>query len=279
MVDIHVYDYARYDQSHSRTHDGGGFWTYNYENTPGQPNHPRSSSPSGASPSGKSSGSQEPLEPWFTSIYETKRAKIGTWVKVHGQVTVPPPLFGRSVIYIQDETAGVQVYMYYGDYPELSEGDWVEITGYVTEYHGERELKISSRRDVRRLDSAPLIEPETVNISSLDDRVAGSLINLTGTVSGFARDTIYLREDEHELKVYFKKTTEVQKPWVEKGENWRVTGILSQYAHTKDDVPAYRLLPRYESDVHRAGYALDSEGPPPLFLPVTGSRNFQPPEP
>jgi len=47
-------------------------------------------------------------------------------------------------------------------------------------------------------------------------------------VVGYGRDAIGLDDGSGEARVYIKKATGIEKPWVEKGQELGVVGIVSQ---------------------------------------------------
>ncbi len=54
----------------------------------------------------------------------------GAWATLSGRVSVPAPLLGRRLIYLQDETGGIPVYLGRGDWPTLEPGQAVSLLGY-----------------------------------------------------------------------------------------------------------------------------------------------------
>jgi DNA/RNA endonuclease YhcR with UshA esterase domain len=197
------------------------------------------------------------------SIAEARKQDVFVRLVVEGQVTVPPGVFGRRIIYIQDSTAGIMVYLSRGRYPRLSEGDWVRVRGQVWDFHGEKEILVGHWRDVERLGGGEPLEPVQIKTGEVNEENEGLLVEITGEVVGYAWNTIYLDDGSGKAKVYIKRATGVKKPWVEKGEIYRVVGVVSQYAEAPYE-GGYRLLPRYQSDISLAV---------PVLLPVTGGES------
>lgn len=177
-----------------------------------------------------------------------------TMVAVEGQVTAPPGIFDEKTFYVQDSTAGIMVYLSQGQPPTLIEGDWVRVTGVTWDYYGVREIKVAEAGDIQRLGKGEPLEPTMIKTGEVDEAHEGLLVQIIGEVTGWGRSALYLDDGSGEAKVYIKKATGIERPWVEKGEIYSVIGIVSQY---KDE---HELLPRYQSDI-----ALW-----PTELPVTG---------
>jgi DNA/RNA endonuclease YhcR with UshA esterase domain len=258
LLDGIVYDRAAGDGSWSRTVDGSGVWTDTYPPSPGGPNIPP---PPTATPT--VTPTRAPGEGPVRRIRisaETARYKYaGTRVIVEGQVTVVPPLFGRSM-YIQDHTGGIMVSLYRGEFPPLVEGDWLEVRGRLSDYHGERRIWVTSAGDLRRTGSGPPVQPLLIGSGEVDEAHEGMLVQMYAPVVGFRGQNIFLDDGSGEARVYIRESVGFKRPWVELGEVWSVVGIVSQYVRSRPYVGGYRLLPRTEADLSNA----------PLLLPVTG---------
>jgi DNA/RNA endonuclease YhcR with UshA esterase domain len=233
-----------YDRSFSRTVDGGGHWTADYAVTLGAPNHAAPSPPPPPPPPG----------PVVVTIAETKTMAKETMVTVEGQVTAPPGVFDEQAFHIQDSTAGIMVYLSPGQYSALNEGDRVRVTGQLWDYYGEWEIRVAGPGDIQRLGEGEPLQPTMIETGEVDEAHEGSLVQIVGEITGWAESALYLDDGSGEAQVYIKEATGIERPWVEKGEIYSVTGIVSQY---KDE---HELLPRYQSDI-----ALW-----PAELPVTG---------
>jgi hypothetical protein len=237
------------DRSWSRLVDGSEGWTKFCDVTLGESNCPPSPEPT-----------PTPF-PLFT-IAEARRQLSGTTVTVRGQVTAPPPLFGEKTLYIQDSTAGIMIYISKNDYLPLAEGDWVVLRGEAYDYHGEREIRIYRDSELLLHQGAgePL-KPAVLKTGQVDEDHEGLLAMITGQVVGYERYAIHLDDGTGPVRVYIKRGTGIEKPWVEEGQTFSVIGIVSQYAKEKPYEGGYRLLPRYQSDILQL----------PLYLPETGT--------
>jgi hypothetical protein len=237
------------DRSWSRTVDGTGGWTKFFDVTPGEPNRPL------------------PLEPTPTpfplfTIAKARRQPSKSTVTVRGQVTVPPPLFGEKALYIQDHTGGIMIYTSKKDHLPLTEGDWVVLRGEAYDYHGEREIRIYWDDDLLLHQGAgDLPKPTVLKTGQVDEDHEGLLAMIAGRVVGYERYAIHLDDGTGPARVYIKRETDIEKPWVEEGQRFSVIGIVSQYAKEKPYEGGYRLLPRYPSDLLQL----------PLYLPETGT--------
>ncbi len=197
--------------------------------------------------------------PPLITIAQVRRQPDGQEVHVRGQVTVPPEVFGRS-IYIQDSSGGMQVYMGRGEWPALREGDWVEVQGRLADFHGERELRISSSAQLQVIGPGLPPAPVLLRGDELGEPYEGMLVMVVGQVSGFGRQELRLSDHYGEVRVYVRETVGWRRPWVERGDWWSAIGVVSQYAIEKPYIGGYRLLPRYRDDL----------APLPAYLPEIG---------
>ena len=250
--------YARspgYDRTWSRTEDGDGEWTAGYAPTLGEANKYKSrESPQDEKP-------VAPTVPRAVSLAQARSLPVGTLVVVQGQVTVSPGVLKGGTIYIQDAGVGMKVYLAKGDYPLLDEGDWIQVEGKLADYHGEREITVSSRSQVNWAKSGIPPSPTLFATGGIGETAEGTLVEVVGRVTGWDWDTVYLDDGSGKVPVYFGRSLLVEKPWVEKGELYLVAGLVSQYASARPYEGGYRILPRNEGDVVSA----------PSRLPITGN--------
>jgi DNA/RNA endonuclease YhcR with UshA esterase domain len=207
------------------------------------------------------------------NIYEAKRLTPNAWVKVKGRVTAPPGLFGARTMYIQDGAAGIMVYLPKDHRLELQVGEKVEVEGNLKDFHGEWEISVSSRGDVKRKGVGEAPPPLPIATTSLLEPYEGLLVMLRGRAVRFkGRTTIWVDDGTGPAKVYLRSKTGIKKPFIEPGTPVTVVGVVSQYTDKKNPSRYdYRLLPRFQTDL----LLPKSEPPPvpsnwPTMLPETG---------
>jgi DNA/RNA endonuclease YhcR with UshA esterase domain len=258
LVDSFRYDHSPgYDESWCRLADGGGAW----------------SDDCGPSPYEKNWG-KPPPGPLSANIYEAKRLTRNAWVKVKGYVTVPPGLFGARTMYIQDGTAGIMVYLPKDHRLELQVGEKVEVEGNLRLFHGEWEIAVSNRSDVKSKGPSEPPPPLPIATTSLLEPYEGMLVMLQGQAVRFKGRTIFWVDDgTGQAKVYLRAKTGIRKPFIEPGTPVTVVGVVSQYSD-KDNPSRndYRLMPRFQTDLILPE---EAESPPvpdnwPTMLPETG---------
>jgi len=241
-----------YDETWCRLPDGGTRWSDNC----------------GPSPNASNWELTAP-GPLKVSIFDAKRLTPEAWVHIEGRVTAPPDLLVNRIMYIQDETAGIMIYLPKNhNYCDL--GRKVELQGHLRIYHGEFEIAVSERGDVKCTDPGTPPPPLPIATGSLLEPYEGMLVLLEGPAVEFlGRSIFWLDDNSGWAKIFIRQRTGIKKPFIEMGTPITVMGIVSQYtaSNGKPSRDDYRLLPRYQEDI-----ILPTLPPAewPLFLPETG---------
>ncbi len=157
---------------------------------------------------------------------------------VSGIVTVEPGVLGSQYFYIQDDSAGIQVYSYKKDFPDIAVGDTVTITGTKSTSRGETRIKTTTAEEISVTGSG---EPVPVrDITELAEEFEGMLVQTEGTVTeigssgGMINDTVELQ---------FKEGANIDSTILTEGEGGSVIGITTESSGN------YRLLPRSNDDL------------------------------
>ena len=135
-------------------------------------------------------------------------------------------------------------------------GDRVRVTGYLRDYHGQRELSIPGSTWVIYLGSGVSPRPRFVRSGAVAEAYESRLVMVVGQITGFKQNSFWLNDGSGGVKMTVDSDLPWQRPYFEKGDEWAVIGVVSQYDDT------YRINPRYQTDI----------SPPPSVLPVTGSN-------
>lgn len=174
------------------------------------------------------------------SISDVKELEKGTVVTVEGAVTVVPGILSTQSFYIQDDEAGIQIYSSRKDFPDLQEGDWVQITGETSEAYGEKRINTSTAADVLVQDSGKNVDP--IFVEAIGEESEGLLVEARGEI--IDKSGSYLTLD-NEILIYVKSGTNIDVGEFEEGNVVSVTGIVSEYNEK------YRILPRSLDDLQK----------------------------
>jgi hypothetical protein len=257
VVDVLSYHHSPgYDETWCRLPDGGTRWSHDCVASPNAPNWERS-----------------PSAPLEVKIYDAKRLTDDAWVRVSGRVTAPPELLGSRMMYIQDETAGILIYLPKAHRLFFNLGDKVRVEGNLRTFWEEFEISVNDDSDVKFLEPGSPPPPLPIATTSLLEPYEGLLVLLQGEAVRFSgRNTMWIDDGTDPAKIVIRRTTGIRKPFIKPGTVMSAVGIVSQYSDP--DNPSrydYRLLPRYAFDL-----VLPQPASPetvanwPLLLPETG---------
>ncbi|HMN28330.1 MAG TPA: lamin tail domain-containing protein, partial [Caldilineaceae bacterium] len=196
-------------------------------------------------------------------VANAKLYGLDVFVEFYGVVTLPPGLIDH-VIYVADPAAfpfgpfagaGIQVYLRKGEFPTLHEGDQVRIRGWLNSHRGELELTADQPDKITLIATGAPLLPLSMHGSQLGEQLEGRLVTLRGVVVGWQGDSILLADPTHPeaepVRVVVRSSLGWQRPYVQKGDVWQATGIVSQLAKEAPWNGGYRVLVRHEDDLVR----------------------------
>lgn len=274
---MHYTRFAGYDQSWCRLPNGDGEWSSSCAETPGHANQPDDDN--------TGTGGEPPYDRFdhnLVSIAGARALPDDARVTLEGQVTVLPRIFDDRQIYIQDATGGMLVYLRSGEWPPLSEGQWIRVNGWLDTHYGEKEIKLTRIDDIKTLQPAAPPAPRLVRTGDIGEGTEGWLVQIVAPAKGFRGRSVMLLDDgSGEAALVFKQSTGLRRPYVKIGEVYTLVGIAGQ---DDDEAPfdaGYRVLPRRSTDIHVGVRAPAAEpfkpaddaasNAAPRFLPVTGA--------
>ncbi|MGQ0600935.1 MAG: lamin tail domain-containing protein [Anaerolineales bacterium] len=217
----------------------GGAWSECGLPTPGQPNLPTSCG----------TATEKALRADAVPIGVFRTWPAGAWATLTGRVTLPAPLFGRRLIYIQDETGGIAVYLGRGDWPALLPGQAVTVLGYSRiRSTGRLEIYVRNPYLVSVAPPDGVVIPARA-ITHVDAILAGQLVTLTGVVTRLESTAFWLDAGAGPVRIFFTSTTGARRPRALRGEMWAVTGIVTELTATTTRAAGWQIQPRFASDV------------------------------
>ncbi|MFA9556864.1 immunoglobulin-like domain-containing protein [Evansella sp. AB-rgal1] len=203
---------------------------------------------------------------------ENARNKIGETVTVRGIVNVDNYQLqaGRLNVYIQDPSGGIQLFNFSPQqFPELSEGDYIEVSGDVGIYNGVTQITVSH---IQVLGTDKSILAKAVNIADImDTELAESLQGQLITFEGFFQTvpTYYfgganvsaVDEDFQTMVLRVWESTGIFLEDIEPNNWFEITGVMSKYNN------AFQVLPRKQDDIVLSEVQKDR--------PTTKDREFE----
>jgi DNA/RNA endonuclease YhcR with UshA esterase domain len=177
------------------------------------------------------------------TIEQSKDLSDGTRVRVQGVITALPGVFARQVLYIMDETGGIQIYFYTADFPELTIGQSIYVTGEMSTSHGERRIKIQTQTAIASTQQEATRMPVVISIPEINEAHIGSLITIKGLVQSRENGKLIVEDTGSELVVSLKSDPEIDAVRFERGDRVTVTGVLTRWDGE------LRIRPRTDEDM------------------------------
>ena len=168
-----------------------------------------------------------------------------TRVKIFGTVSTPPEIFSDEILYLSGGGAGVQIFYKEGKFLNIQIGDFLEVTGLISEIGGETRILVFSAKDIKIISRDNFIEPQIISTGKINKAVEGLLVTIEGKISAIKEDIFFVDDGSGEIKIYIKPQTKIQIGEIQIG-NWVV--ITGQVSRTS---LGYRILPRFQNDIKR----------------------------
>lgn len=239
LVDQVEYASAVQGEAYARGANGNWFWTT--ELTPGQENiiSLAGSKSEILTKMPEIAGASGHIE---TTLEKIKELDVGSLVKVKGTVAVEPGILGAQIFYIVG-SPGMQIYNYKKDFPALKAGDYVEISGELSQAQGEFRIKTKDKNDIKLIERKASPVALAVKGDEVSEENIGQLITITGEITDKKSASLYIDDGSDEVFIYIKQNTGINTKGLEAGQRISATGILSKTQ------TGLRLLPRYQEDI------------------------------
>lgn len=189
----------------------------------------------------KTNREKEVLQALFSNL---SSFDMGDQVSITGTVAVLPDIFGSQYFYMTGKAGnGIQVYSYNKDFPALTLGDTIRVTGELAQLNNEHRIKLSTKEDIQILDIGKIPEPLPIEIAQLGDSYVGGLLAIRGEITEKKSNYLWIDDGTDEIKIYIKKGTGISTKDLFTEQTVQITGILSK------SKSAYQLLPRSQEDI------------------------------
>jgi hypothetical protein len=151
---------------------------------------------------------------------------------------------------------GIQVYLRQGEFISMQEGDWLLVRGGVVKsFRGEMEIQIEEPGQAWPFAPGMPLAPLPITVSEIGESLEGRLVSFSGIVTGWQGDSIFLGDPGNPnatpIRVTVRASLDWRRPYVQKGEQFQVTGIVGQFGKAAPWNDGYRVLVRFTSDLVR----------------------------
>ncbi|MFF2447175.1 Ig-like domain-containing protein [Neobacillus sp. NPDC058068] len=185
---------------------------------------------------------------------------LNKFFTVEGVATVDNQILGtqKQNYYIQDGTAGINIFGGLDTPFKTLKGDKVRVTGKVLQYNGLVELEATAIEKIS--EGNPVPAPKTLTIMDLNtfataEPLEGSLVSVTGKVSAVAStppnwNVTFVDENNKATTLRVMGATGiVPDNDLVTGKSYTVTGVLGQYTTNASATNGYQLYPRDPKDI------------------------------
>ena len=169
-----------------------------------------------------------------------------TRVKIFGTVSTPPEIFSDEILYLSGSGTGVQIFYKEGKFPNIQIGDFIEVTGLISEIGGETRILVFSAEDIKIISRDNFIEPQIISTGEINKAVEGLLITIEGKISKIKEGIFFVDDGSGEVKIYIKPQTKIQIGEIQIGDWVVITGQVSRTSL------GYRILPRFQNDIKKS---------------------------
>jgi len=240
LADFIAFGQAKVDWSWSRLSDHTWQWTKSI--TPGEENMFNGSDPEKMSSTAAANDDQSGYQ--FVPLENIHQTENNDRIITTGIVTAIPGKLGGQIMYVMN-LGGLQIYQHFKKWPEVSLGDRVEVRGIMSFPSGLPRLKLQTSEDLVVLEKnqwKQLVIP-VITTDEVVDELVGSLVTIVATAVEVKKSTITLADEQGEINLVVKPSTEIKLPQIKNGDILEATGILDK------TTAGYRLLPRQNDDV------------------------------
>ncbi|HTS14437.1 MAG TPA: hypothetical protein VMH24_02145, partial [Candidatus Sulfotelmatobacter sp.] len=236
------------------------------EPTPAPTDLPPTATPTEPAPTpvGPSSGPTVPADPATVRIAAARAASAGTAVVVEGVLTTPLGLTdsGRGA-FLQDDSAGIALYLDAGAWAAVPAGTAVRIAGTTASRYGQATIRVADPSAVVVLGAG--VDPVALDVATGDAGEAdeGLLVTTGGTVAAAPETladgfTVVVDDGSGALRVVVPTGSGIGRDALRRGTSVSLTGVLGQHA-SSGSTTGYRLYLRSTADV-----AADAPSPTPV---------------
>ncbi len=146
-------------------------------------------------------------------------------VKVSGTVTA---VFG-NLVFIQDESQGIALWLGSIDAPELAPGDILNVKGTLTQYNGMVEIVPATDEDVQKTGTSNVPEPKEITIKDVEANY-GTLVTIKNVeVTSVTSSKVVVSDGNSNLTIYCGKAGFDPSELVWEGAKVNITGVVGYY--------------------------------------------------
>ncbi|HUG48900.1 MAG TPA: lamin tail domain-containing protein, partial [Candidatus Limnocylindria bacterium] len=188
-------------------------------------------------------------------IADVRALPMGSATTVHGWLTTPTGLTeSGSGAFVQDDSAGIALYLVGADWPALPVGTEVTVSGLVETRFSQLTLRLPGPEAISPAGVERYFEPLATLTGEAGEEQEGRLLSISGLISdsispladGFSTA---VDDGSGSLRVIVASATGVAPELLARGASVRLVGVLGQRDSSGTGMAGYRLHLRSTADV------------------------------
>lgn len=176
------------------------------------------------------------------SISDAKK-QAGENIEIEGVVLAEPGIIGTQYFYVADDAAGIRVYNYKKEFPDIKEGDLVRVRGEIVEIRGEITLKTAGIEDMEVLENGQDLPINKISSEDIIKDNVGRLVEIDGHVNKKDLPRVFIEDTLGEAAIYIKSGLGIDTGDIKQDLELKILGILGIVS---GDLV---ILPRRASDI------------------------------
>ncbi|HEX5465507.1 MAG TPA: lamin tail domain-containing protein [Candidatus Limnocylindrales bacterium] len=193
--------------------------------------------------------------PDLTPIATARSLSDGAVVTIRGVLTTPlGSVESGHAAFVQEDDAGIGLYLAAADWPPLPAGTDVTVHGTLATRYGQLTLRLDAAGDLTAAGTAALPEPLTTATGAATELLEGRLLAVRGTVTagpdalsdGFA---VTVDDGSGPLRVVVAAATGIGESALARGQAYALVGVLGQRDSSGTGMAGYRLYLRSQVDI------------------------------
>ncbi len=185
---------------------------------------------------------------------------IGYYVRIEGYITVATGTFNSSSndIYVEDESAGINIWQRNQQNPSVSVGDKVKVEGVINQYKGKTEIEITnSPCNMQVLSTSNTVYPTVITCKEINETFEGMLVEIRdvkitdGSFPSANSNAWNIKIEDrfgNEGMMAVDKDTNIDGTPTPTG-TFNLIGVVYQYDSDSPYNSGYKILPRSTDDI------------------------------
>ena len=173
-------------------------------------------------------------------IADLKNTSHDKQINISGYANVGTDTFSSQYFYIQDDSAGVQIYNYKGFAQHINIGDYLRIIGELSDT---AYLRVKAS-EINLVSVNNIVNSIEMTIGQINNDFEGKLIQTEGIITSKESNGFYIEKNNNKIRIVIKDKTEIKAKDYKTGDFIHITAVVSLSSNNE-----ITLLPRAPTDI------------------------------